>query len=162
MSYATTILGKSARARRLNAQILGLKSSRQGSVEGLPLYFMVSAVVVAVAMSALLSMMGGLQGQTLGGVATDRETAQVAAGHGTLTFNVTVKDTSGKPIQGATVEVVGLGVSAAKKTDASGTARFTVTVDMGNANFGELDVKASFAGPVGEGSRSTSLLVTRA
>lgn len=123
---------------------------------------MVSAVVVAVAMSALLSMMGGLQGQTLGSVATDRETLQVASGHGTLTFNVTVKDTSGKPIEGATVVVEGLGASAAKKTDATGKARFTVTVDMGTANFGELDVKASFAGPVGEGTRATSVLVTRA
>jgi len=162
MSYATTVLGMSARARRLNARILGLKTSRRGSVEGLPLYFMVSAVVVAVAMSALLSMMGGLQGQTLGGVETDRETAQVASGHGALTFNVTVTDPSGKPIEGATVVVEGLGASAAKKTDALGKARFTVTIDLGNANFGELEVKASFAGPVGEATRATSVLVTRA
>lgn len=162
MSYAQTILGKSARARRLNAQILALRGDKRGSIEGLPLYFLVSAVVVAVAMSALLSMMGGMQGQTLGAVESDRATASVAGSHGTVAFNVTVKDTNGHPIEGATVTVEGLGVSAAKKTDASGTAHFVVSVDLGNANFGELEVKASFSGPVGEGHRGTSVLVTRA
>lgn len=146
----------------MNAQLLALRRDQRGSIEGLPLYFMVSAVVVAVAMSALLSMMGGMQGQTLGSVETDRDTIAVGSPHANVTFNVTVKDTSGKPIAGATVTVDGLGASAAKKTDASGRARITVTVDLGNANFGELDVKATFAGPVGEGARGTTVLVTRA
>jgi hypothetical protein len=146
----------------LNAQLLSLRSNKRGSIEGLPLYFLVSAVVVAVAMSALLSMMGGMQGQTIGGVEADRDAVAVASGRGTVAFNVTVTDTNGRPIEGATVEVEGIGVSTAKKTDASGTARFSVAVDLGNANFGELDITASHAGPVGEGHRGTSVLVTRA
>jgi hypothetical protein len=162
MSYTTTILGKSARARQLNAQILSLRGNRRGSIEGLPLYFLVSAVVVAVAMSALLSMMGGMQGQTLGSVDCDRDMVQVAGARATVPVNVTVMDTNGRPIEGATVTIEGLGVSMAKKTDTSGTARFNAAVDLGNANFGELHVEASFAGPVGEGHRSTTVLVTRA
>jgi hypothetical protein len=162
MSYNQTILGKSARARQLNAKILALRGNKRGSIEGLPLYFLVSAVVVAVAMSALLSMMGGMQGQTLGAVEADRGSVAVTGSHGSVSFNITVKDTNGRPIEGATVTVEGLGVSAAKKTDASGVARFTVSVDLGNANFGELVVKASFSGPVGEGHRGTTVLVTRA
>ena len=162
MSYETTILGKSARARQWNAQILSLRGNKRGSVEGLPLYFLVSAVVVAVGMSALLSMMGGMQGQTLGSVESDRETITVTGSRATVAFNVSVKDTAGHPIEGATVTVEGLGASTAKKTDANGNARFAVAVDLGNANFGELDVQASFAGPVGEGHRATSVLVARA
>jgi hypothetical protein len=146
----------------MNARIMALRTNKRGSIEGLPLYFLVSAVVVAVAMSALLSMMGGLQGQTLGSVEADRDTIGVRTPVATVTFNVTVKDTSGKPIEGATVVVEGLGATAAKKTDASGRVQVTVTVDLGNANFGELDVKASFNGPVGEGARGTTVLVTRA
>ncbi len=161
MSYHTTVLGMSARARRLNARLNAIRRNERGSIEGLPLYFLVSAVVVAVAMSALLSMMGGMQGQTLGSVDTDRDTLSVAGAQATVTFNVTVKDTTGKPIEGATVTVEGLGASFAKKTDALGKALVTVTVDLGNANFGELDVKASFAGPVGDGTRGTTVLITR-
>jgi hypothetical protein len=146
----------------MNARIMALRPNKRGSIEGLPLYFLVSAVVVAVAMSALLSMMGGMQGQTLGSVDADHDTLAVNARVSAVSFNVTVKDTSGKPIEGATVVVEGLGASAAKKTDATGKARINVTVDLGNANFGELDVKASYSGPVGEGSRATTVLITRA
>jgi hypothetical protein len=146
----------------MNARIMALRPNKRGSIEGLPLYFLVSAVVVAVAMSALLSMMGGMQGQTLGSVETDRDAVAVNTAVSTLTFNVTVKDTSGKPIEGATVVVEGLGASAAKKTDAAGKVKVTVSVDLGNANFGELDVKASYHGPVGESSRGTTVLVSRA
>ena len=162
MSYTTTILGQAARARQLNAKIQSLHKDRRGSIEGLPLYFLVSAVVVAVAMSALLSMMGGMQGQTLGAVHTDRDSVRLTSGHGNVAFNVTVTDTNGRPIEGATVTVEGLGAGAARKTDATGKAAFTVAVDLGGADFGELDIVASFAGPVGEGHRATTVLVTRA
>jgi hypothetical protein len=146
---------------------LRLKNARwrrdqRGSIEGLPLYLLVSALVVAVALSALLSLMGGLQGQTLGSVEPDKDAITVSSARQAITFNVTVKDTTGRAIEGATVEVSGLGVAFAKKTDAAGKAKVTVTVDLATQTYGELDVLASFHGPIGETSRGTSVLVARA
>ncbi len=148
-------------ANALGPQVQDLRRDERGSIEGLPLYFLVSALVVAVATSALLSMMGGLQGQTLGAVEVSPDTISVAGGVGEVTFVVTVKDTDGNPIEGAIVSVNGLGASAAAKTDASGQARFTLGVDMGSSSYGEIDVEATHHGPAGEGQRAASLLVTR-
>jgi hypothetical protein len=140
----------------------GLRRDARGSIEGLPLYFMVSAVVVAVAMSALLSMMGGMQGQTLGAVEPERDTISVTSSHPTVTFNVTVKDTNGRPVVGATVVVEGLGVSIAKKTDANGKVKFTLTLELGSQSWGELEVRATFSGPVGQTTKETSILIAKA
>jgi hypothetical protein len=146
--------------KSVNARVV--RRDARGSIEGLPLYFMVSAVVVAVAMSALLSIMGGMQGQTLGAVVPDRDTIAVTSPHPTVTFNVTVKDTNGRAIEGATVVVEGLGVSMAKKTDGNGKAKFTLTVDLGTQSWGELEVHATFAGPVGQATKGTSVLIAKA
>jgi hypothetical protein len=143
----------------LNARVL--RRDARGSIEGLPLYFMVSAVVVAVAMSALLSMMGGMQGQTLGSVVPERDTIAVTSSHPTVTINVTVKDTNGRPIEGATVVIEGLGVSVAKKTDGTGKAKFTVTIDLGSQSWGELEVRATYAGPVGQATKEASVLISK-
>jgi hypothetical protein len=148
-------------ANALGPQVQDLRRDERGSIEGLPLYFLVSALVVAVATSALLSMMGGLQGQTLGAVEVTPDTISVAGGVGEITFAVTVKDTDGNPIEGAIVSVNGLGASAAAKTDASGHVRFTINVDMGSSSYGEIDAEASHHGPAGEARRGASLLVTR-
>lgn len=148
-------------SKALGPQAHDLRRDGRGSIEGLPLYFLVSALVVAVATSALLSMMGGLQGQTIGAVAVTPDTAALPGGQGPLAFTVTVTDTDGNPIEGSVVAVSGLGVSTAAKTDASGHARFVVDVDLGSSAFGEIDVDASHDGPAGPGQRSTSLLVTR-
>ncbi|HEX9710160.1 MAG TPA: hypothetical protein VGB42_09375 [Candidatus Thermoplasmatota archaeon] len=148
-------------ANALGPQAHDLRRDERGSIEGLPLYFLVSALVVAVATSALLSMMGGLQGQTMGAVVVTPDTVSVAGGAGSITFTVTVTDTDGNPIEGAVVSANGMGVSAASKTDASGKVRFTVDVDMGSGAYGEIDVEATHHGPAGEGQRSASLLVTR-
>ena len=139
-----------------------LHANRKGSIEGLPLYFLVSALFVAVATSALLSMMGGLQGQTLGRIELTPETASVRNGQGAVAFTVTVFDTDGNPIEGAVVSVQGLGASGAQKSAVGGAARFSVQVDLGSAAFGELDIEVSHHGPSGETHRGATLLVTRA
>lgn len=165
MAYNASQVGMSKWVRKvrkaIGPQASDWKHDQRGSIEGLPLYFLVSAVIVAVAMSALLSMMGGLQGQTLGAVQPDRDSISVSSARQSVTFNVTVTDTNGRPIEGATVEVAGLGVSFAKKTDAAGKAKITVTVDLGTKAYGELEITASFHGPVGESSRVASVLVAR-
>ena len=138
-----------------------LRADNRGSIEGLPLYFLVSALVVAVASSALLSMMGGIQGQTLGAVEAAPDPINVTSAAATVTFTVTVKDTDGRPIEGALVAIEGLGASAAKKTDAAGEARFSVRVDLGSSAYGEISVKVTHHGPLGESQRGATVLVTR-
>jgi len=136
-----------------------IRNDESASVEGMPLYMLIMVVVVVISIGILTGIMGGFKGQSIGVVTVDPGTVDVPAGEGQVAFNVTVKDTDGRAIEGATVLVQGAGVTTAAKTDRSGHAAFAVAVDLGASEVGELSVRVTHHGTFGEQSRDTSVLL---
>ncbi len=140
----------------------GITNDESASVEGMPLYMLIMVVVVVASIGILVGIMSGFQGQNLGSVTTDPDVIHIENGDGWTEFNVTVEDTEGRPIEGATVYVEGEGVSTAAKTDENGRAAFRVSPDLGNAAVGELSIRVIYDGLFGDQTRSSSVLLVRA
>ncbi len=138
------------------------RNDEKGSIEGMPLYMLIMVVVVVAAIGIMTSMMGAFTGQNLGDVAADPDVIHISGGEGSTDFTVTVKDTEGKPIKGATVYVEGEGVATAAKTHEDGTATFTVSFDLGTKAVGELSIRVTHDGAFGGQTKSTSVLLVKA
>jgi hypothetical protein len=137
----------------------GLRNDESASVEGMPLYMLIMVVVVVISIGILTGIMGGFKGQSIGTVTADPGTIDVEGGRGQVTFAVTVKDTEGRGIGGATVYVQGAGIATAAKTDRSGHASFTVEADLGADAVAEISVRVTHHGTFGEQSRDTAVLL---
>lgn len=136
-----------------------IRNDERASVEGMPLYMLIMVVVVVISIGILTGIMAGFKGQSIGAVTADPGTVDVPAGEGQVAFTVTVKDTDGRAIEGATVLVQGAGLTTAAKTDRSGHAAFAVEVDLGASAVAELSVRVTHHGTFGEQSRDTSVLL---
>jgi hypothetical protein len=136
-----------------------IRNDDEGSVEGMPLYMLIMVVVVVAAIGILSGMMGAFSGQNLGEVTTDPDVIEIPGGEGQTSFTVTVKDTDGKPIKGATVIIEGEGVTTAAKTGADGTATFHVNPNLGTKAVGELSIRVTYDGTFGDQTRGTSILL---
>ena len=147
--------------RKMKKNGAGIRNDENASVEGMPLYMLIMVVVVVASIGILVGIMGGFQGQNLGSVSTDPDVIHIAEGDGWTEFNVTVEDTDGKAIEGATVFVEGEGVSTAAKTNENGRATFRVAPDLGNKAVGELSIRVSYDGIFGDQVRSSSVLLVR-
>ncbi|UCC93763.1 MAG: Ig-like domain-containing protein [Thermoplasmata archaeon] len=128
----------------------------------MPLYMLIMVVVVVAAIGIMTGLMGTFSGQNLGKVAANPDVIEVPGGDGETTFTVTVEDTEGRPIEGATVYIEGEGVTTATKTGSDGTATFTVHPDLGAKAVGELNVRVTHEGAFGGQSRGTSILLVAA
>jgi len=136
-----------------------VRNDERASVEGMPLYMLIMVVVVVISIGILTGIMGGFKGQSIGAVSADPGTIDVPADGGQVAFTVTVKDTDGRAIEGATVLVQGAGVTTAAKTDGAGRASFAIEVDLGASAVGELSVRVTHHGTFGEQTRDTSVLL---
>ena len=145
--------------RRIGASY---RNDKNASIEGMPLYMLIMVVIVVAAIGIMTSMMGAFTGQSLGNVSTDPDVIQISGGEGLTDFTVTVKDTEGKPIEGATVYVDGAGVATAAKTREDGTATFTVSIDLGSKAVDELSIRVTHDGTFGGQTKSTSVLLVKA
>jgi hypothetical protein len=134
-------------------------NDERASVEGMPLYMLIMVVIVVVSIGILMGILGGFQGQNIGDVTVDPDSHELPGGGGEVAFNVTVKDTDGKGIEGATVYISGEGVSTASKTGDDGRATFIIDTDLGNKAVGELSIKVTHEGLFGEQTRTTSVLL---
>jgi hypothetical protein len=137
----------------------GIRNDDDGSVEGMPLYMLIMVVVVVAALGIMTGLMGAFSGQNLGEVTTDPDVIEIDGGQGQTDFTVTVKDTEGRPIEGATVYVEGEGVNTAAKTGDDGTATFSVSPDLGTKVVGELSIRVDHEGAFGGQTRGTSILL---
>jgi hypothetical protein len=142
--------------RKIGASI---RNDDKASVEGMPLYMLIMVVVVVAAIGIMTGLMGTFSGQNLGEVSADPDVIEISGGDGKTTFTVTVKDTEGKPIEGATVYIEGEGVATAAKTGADGTTTFTVHPDLGTNAVGELTIRVNHDGAFGDQTRGTSILL---
>ena len=142
--------------RKIGARI---GNDDEASVEGMPLYMLIMVVVVMAALGIITGLMGSFSGQNLGEVTTDPDVIEIAGGRGETTFTVSVKDTDGWAIEGATVYVEGEGVAAGAKTGPDGTATFTVSPDLGTSSVGELSIRVDHDGAFGGQTRGTSILL---
>ncbi len=122
MAYAT---------KRLNR----LKKNRKGGIEGLPMELMIIVVVATIGTGILVGWMGDIEApQTIGDVSCSVD--QISMNSDTVTnqkFDITVTDTSGNGIQGATVVLTGCSITS--KT--GGTVSMTTDKD-GKASFSNL------------------------
>jgi hypothetical protein len=155
-SEVTVMHGHVRKMRRKGANY---RNDEQASVEGMPLYMLIMVVVVVISIGILVGILGGFQGQNIGTVTTDPDVISLDGGDGWTLFNVTVRDTDGRPIEGATVYVEGEGVATAAKTDDDGRATFRVFPDLGTKNVGELAIRVKHDGLFGEQIRSTNVLL---
>jgi hypothetical protein len=155
-SEVTVMHGHVRKMRRIGASY---KNDEQASVEGMPLYMLIMVVVVVISIGILVGILGGFQGQNIGTVTTDPDVIALDDDDGWTLFNVTVRDTDGRPIEGATVYVEGEGVATAAKTDDDGRATFRVSPDLGAKNVGELAIRVKHDGLFGEQIRSTNVLL---
>lgn len=137
----------------------GIRNDREASVEGMPLYMLIMVVVVVAALGIMTGLMGAFSGQNLGEVTSDPDRIELPGGEGAATFTVTVKDTEGRPIEGATVYITGEGVVTAARTGPEGTATFTVHPDLGTKAVGELEIRVNHDGTFGDQTRGTSILL---
>lgn len=128
-------------------------------MEGMPLYMLIMVVVVVTALGIMTGLMGTFSGQNLGEVTTDPDVIEIEGGRGQTTFTVTVKDTEGRPIEGATVHIEGEGITTAAKTGGDGTATFSVSPDLGTKAVGELSIRVDHDGAFGGQTRGTSILL---
>ena len=131
-------------------------------MEGMPLYMLIMVVVVVASIGILMGLLGGFSGQNLGEVRADPDVIEVAGDDGWTEFDVVVKDTDGRPIEGAIVHVDGEGVATAAKTRGDGRAHFRISPDLGQKAVGELSIRVTFDGLFGEQVRGTSVLLVRA
>ncbi len=139
-----------------------MRNDGGASVEGMPLYMLIMVVVVVAALGIMTGLMGTFSGQNIGEVTADPDVIKIAGGEGPTTFTITVKDTEGRPIEGATVYVEGEGVATAAKTGTDGTAIFSVTPDLGSKTVGELSIRVDHEGAFGGQTRGTSILLVSA
>ena len=142
--------------RKIGASI---RNDERASVEGMPLYMLIMVVVVVAALGIMTGLMGAFSGQNIGEVTADPDVIEIAGGEGTTTFTITVKDTEGRPIEGATVYVEGEGVTTAAKTGSDGSATFSVNPDLGAKTVGELSIRVDHEGSFGGQTRGTSILL---
>jgi len=142
--------------RKIGASI---RNDDEASVEGMPLYMLIMVVVVVAAIGIMTGLMGSFSGQNLGDVSADPDVIEVPGGDGTTSFTVSVMDTEGRPIEGATVFIDGEGVATAAKTSADGTVTFSVHPDLGTKAVGELSIRVSHDGVFGDQTRGTSILL---
>jgi hypothetical protein len=148
--------------RKIRKSSVSIKNDEDGSVEGMPLYMMIMVVVVVVSIGILVGIMGGFKGQNLGTVTADPDVIEITDGDDWTQFSITVKDTEGRPIDGATVYIEGEGIATAAKTDGDGRATFRVAPNLGTDAVGELSVRVNYDGIFGEQTRSTSVLLIKA
>ena len=148
--------GHVRKMRRIGASV---RNDDEASVEGMPLYMLIMVIVVVAAIGIMTSLMGAFTGQSLGEVVASPDVIHVSGGEGTTEFTVTVKDTDGRPIEGAKVFVEGEGISTAAKTTKDGTATFRCDIDLGTKSVGELSIRVSHDGTFGDQVKSTSVLI---
>jgi hypothetical protein len=145
--------------RKIRKSSVSIKNDDRASVEGMPLYMLIMVVVVVAAIGIITGLMGAFTGQNLGEVSATPDVIHVSGGEGSTEFTVTVKDTEGRAIEGATVYIEGEGVATAAKTGEDGTAAFSVSVDLGTKAVGELSIRVSHDGAFGDQTKSTSVLL---
>lgn len=145
--------------RMIRKSSASFKNDDRASVEGMPLYMLIMVVVVVASLAIIMGLMGSFTGQNLGEVSATPDVIHVSGGEGSTEFTVTVKDTEGRAIEGATVYIEGEGVATAAKTGEDGTATFSVSIDLGTKAVGELSIRVSHDGAFGGQTKSTSVLL---
>ena len=130
------------------------KKNNQAQVLGLPMYLII-VMIVAVAVIAAVIFMIPKGTQTMSALVTSNPVIAEDPGHaGEFTFTgsydvvikVTTNDERADPIDGATVTLVGAGVSGSGSTDVNGEVTISLTPKLGaniNEAYIKLTVKAS-------------------
>lgn len=118
-----------------------LKTDRKGSVEGIPLQFMIMMIVAVAAVGILGGWMANISTpQSISDVEVSNGVAEYDATAGTLDeVVILVRDQDGNPLEGATVILEGLGVHV---TEEGGTTSKAVmqTGEDGKATFTGLKI----------------------
>ena len=132
-----------------------LSNNRRGGIEGLPLQLIIVMLIATMGTAIILGWMGNIEGPKV------IEDVEVTSNDIVLlngsTFNgqvaVVVTDQDGKPIQGATVVLTGLGVTDRNgktphgTTDSKGYANLTgLNITMKNSAVGFITVNVSASG----------------
>lgn len=128
--------------------ICSLRKNNQGQVLGLPMYLII-VMIVAVAVIAAVIFMIPKGPQTMNALVTSNAVIAEEPGHaGAFTFTgsysvvikVTTNDERADPIEGATVTLVGAGVSGSGTTDVNGEVTISLTPKL-EANVNEAHIK---------------------
>ncbi len=143
-----------------------------GAVVGLPLYILITVVVAAVALAAILSFMV-TSGPSItswvieiNGNQTKVIKAQTQADGRALwsgDVTITVYDQNGHPLPNVKVVLDGCGITEAGQTDANGQ----VTIHLNNVTLpsgvqqDEIQVKMQYPGLIGEQTKTDTLTVIR-
>jgi hypothetical protein len=139
MSYVSNMNAhmtrKLSRFKRLN---------RKGGIEGLPMELMIIVVIAALGTAVLVGWMGNIETpETIGHVDSSVDQIVMTSDKSTnVNFTITVTDTSGDAISGATVVLTGCNVS--KGT--SGTTVYGVTNSAGQVAFSGLSLQKTTSG----------------
>ena len=130
-AHKTKIL---ARFRRLN---------RKGGIEGLPMELMIIVVIATLGTAMLIGWMGNIeQPETIGNVDSSVDQIIMTSDKSTTSFNITVTDTSGDGIPGATVLLTGCNVQKGSST----ATVYGITNDQGVATFSNLSIQKTTSG----------------
>ncbi len=145
----------------------------EGAVVGLPLYILITVVVAAVALAAILSFMvtsgpsinswvikiNGQQTKVI-----KAQTQQDGTAKWTGDVNITVYDQNGHPLPNVKVVLDGCGVVEAGQTDSQGNVSIHltgVTLPSG-VQEDEIQVKMQYPGLIGQQTKTDTITVIRA
>jgi hypothetical protein len=138
----------------------------EGAVLGLPMYILITVVVAAVALVAIMGFMVKPAPQ-IGGwkISPDVIHAQGASGSEATwsgTVSVYVYDQNGHPLQGVKVILDGCNATAAGSTNDKGVVSLRITATLpANVNADEIQVTLRYHGPAGEDVKQDSIVVVR-
>ena len=120
----------------------GLKKNRRGGIEGLPMELMIIIVIATMGTGILIGWMGDLGGpQTIGGGECSVNQINMSSDSYRTSFDITVTDSSGDGIKGATVVLTGCGI-----TNSSRGTVFATTDESGIAHFNSIILNKSVRG----------------
>lgn len=129
-----------------------LAKNRKGGIEGLPLQLMIIIIIATIGLSVIMGWMNSIEPpKTIGDVCVDSGDIELrASGYGQSTayrsvnekIQISVFDNEGNPLEGATVVLTGLGITAGNGGTVHGT-----TGTNGSVSF--YGVKVKMTGSVG-------------
>ncbi len=150
----------------------------EGAVVGLPLYILITVVVAAVALAAVLSFMvtsgpsiNSWQIYISNGSSGSFNLTKVIKAHTDTTgeakwsgqVKIVIEDQNGHPLPNVKVVLDGCGVTEAGQTDSNGTAVITlndVTLPSG-VQQDQIQVKMQYPGLIGEQTKTDTITVIR-
>ncbi|MFA5452258.1 MAG: carboxypeptidase-like regulatory domain-containing protein [Candidatus Methanomethylophilaceae archaeon] len=137
-----------------------LSRNKKGSIEGLPLQLMILIIIATLGTAVIIGWMGNIETpSSIGDVTVDTNEIRLSgtASNGYYTtyspVKICVTDQNGNPLEGATIVLMGLGVTDAnnntayKTTDNTGCVSFNgLKIKLGSSNIGFITANVSKAG----------------